>query len=91
MRHYIPKCLLRTLYYALFNSHLIDACQIWEQKETMVRKLFQLQNKVIRIFNFITSDHPADTLYNCNKVLKITDYIKLLNCIFIKNVIARNC
>ena len=40
--HYIPKFLLRTLYYAFFNSHLVYACQIWGQKETMIRKLLQL-------------------------------------------------
>ena len=56
----------------------------------MVRKLLQLQNKAMRIINFKTSDHPADELYNCNKILKVTDYIKLLNCMFVKNVLARN-
>ena len=29
IRHYVPKHLLRTLYYSLFNSHLIYACEIW--------------------------------------------------------------
>ena len=36
--HYIPKFILKTLYYALFNSHLIYVCQIWGQKETNVWK-----------------------------------------------------
>ena len=40
--HYIPKFILKTLYYALFNSHLIYVCQMWEQKETMIRKLLDL-------------------------------------------------
>ena len=31
IRHYIPKHLLRKLYYSLFNSHLIYACEIWGQ------------------------------------------------------------
>ena len=81
---------LRTLYYALFNSHLIYACQIWGQKETMVRKLLQLQNQAMRIINFEPTDHPADALHS-NIILKITDYIKLLNCMFVKNVLARDC
>ena len=37
------------------------------------------------------NDHPADELYHCKKILKITDYIKLLSCMFVKNVFARNC
>ena len=81
IRHYIPKFLPRTLYYTLFNSHLIYPCQIWRQKETMVIKLLQLQNKAIKIINFKTNDHPADALYHCNKILKITNCIKLLKCI----------
>ena len=83
--HYIPKFILKTLYYALFNSHLIYVCQIWGQKEIMIRKRLDLKNKAMRIINFKTRDHPADALYHCNKILKITDYIELLNCMFVKN------
>ena len=35
IRHYVPKHLLRTLYYALFNSHLIYVCEIWGQSQTI--------------------------------------------------------
>ena len=72
----------------MFNS---QNCQIWGQKETMVGKLLQLQNKAMRIINFKPNDHPTNALYHSNKILKITDYIKLLNCMFIKNVLARDC
>ena len=61
------------------------------KKETMVRKLLQLQNKAMRIINFKTNDHPVDAFYDRNKIQKVTDYIKLLNCMFVKNVLARNC
>ena len=29
VRHYGPKWLIRTIYYSLFNSHMIYGCQIW--------------------------------------------------------------
>ena len=45
----------------------------------------------MRIINFKPNNHPADALYHSNKILKITDYIKLLNCMFAKNVLARHC
>ena len=32
IRHSISKFVLKTLYYGLFNLHLIYACQIWGQK-----------------------------------------------------------
>ena len=53
--------------------------------------LFELQNKVVGGINFKPNDHSADALYHSNKILKITDYIKLLNCMFVKNVLARDC
>ena len=71
--------------------HLIYACQIWGQKEIMVRKLLQLQNTAMRLINFKLNDHPADALYHSNKILKVTDYIKLLSCLFVKNILARHC
>ena len=28
IRHYVPKFFLKTIYYSIFNSHLIYACQV---------------------------------------------------------------
>ena len=50
----------------------------------MVKKALQLQDKAMRTINFKVNDHPADELYHFNEILKITDYIKLLNCMFVK-------
>ena len=60
-------------------------------KKTMARKPIQLQNKAMRIINSKPNDHPADALYYCNKILKIMDYINLLNCMLVKNVLDRHC
>ena len=39
VRHYTPKLLLKTIYYPLFNSHLIYASQIWgKQKQSCSRR-----------------------------------------------------
>ena len=38
IRHSTPKSLLKTIYFSLFNSHLIYACQIWGQSKI---KLFK--------------------------------------------------
>ena len=44
-RHYVQKDDLRTLYFAIFSSHLIYASQIWGQvTNTFNRKNFKLQN-----------------------------------------------
>ena len=33
IRHYVPKWLLRTIYFSLFNSHLIYGCEIWGREK----------------------------------------------------------
>ena len=34
IRHYVPKHLLRTIYYSIFNSYLIYASEIWDKTKT---------------------------------------------------------
>ena len=80
--------LLKTIYYSLFNSYLIYACQVWGQNKKYLEKLSTLQVRTIRIINFKQHDHSVDELYNTNGILKIKDYIDLLNCLFVKTVIS---
>ena len=37
--YYVPKFLLQTIYFCLFNSHLIYASQIWAQQKTILQKV----------------------------------------------------
>ena len=85
---YIPKFLLKTIYYSIFNSHLIYACQVWGQNENCLKKLSSLQNKAIRIINVKQQDFPVNELYNANGILKIKDYIHLINFLFVKDVLS---
>ena len=90
MRHYVPKFLLRTIYFSIFNSLLIYTCQIWGQKENTVKKLSEIQDKAIRIISFKDQNYPTNELCYYNKILKIADYIKLLNCLFVKSILSNN-
>ena len=78
IRHYTPKSFLKTIYFSLFNSHLIYACQIWGQSKT---KLFQeiekLQEKAIRIISFLPKGASVKDAYSTLKILKIRDFISL--------------
>ena len=44
----------------------------------------------MRTINFKPKSHPVFKLYKSNKILKLTDYIKLLNCIFVKGTLSAN-
>ena len=77
IRHYVPKHFLQTLYYSLFNSHLIYACEIWGQNQTnhLFKKLLLLHKKAIRITNFQSQTSFSNNLFKENRILKISDYI----------------
>ena len=79
--------MLKTIYFFLFNSHLIYACQIWGQTKT---KLFQeiekLQGKAVRIINFLPKGVSVKEAYSTLKILKMRDFISLQNALLVKDV-----
>ena len=94
-RHYVQKDDLRTLYFAIFSSHLIYASQIWGQvTNTFNRKIFKLQNRALRIISFSDFGAKTNPLYSNLNILKLRDQIVLQNCLFIHdalNNIAPRC
>ena len=44
----------------------------------------------MRIINLKNNEYNVNKLYKTNKILKIADYIKLLNCLFVRDVIAQS-
>ena len=89
IQHYVPKFLLRTIYFLIFNLHLIYTCQISGQNENTIKKLSEIQDKAIHIMSFKDKNYPTNELYY-NKILKIADYIKLLNFLSAKSVLSNN-
>ena len=62
--YYTPKYLLKTIYYSLFNCHLIYACQVWgHEKSALFRKIENLQDKALRIINFLPNNCPISGTY----------------------------
>ena len=84
--HYMPKYLLKAIYYSLFNSHLIYASQIWGQlKSDHFRKLIELQDKALRIINFLPDTAPLRDINKDSDILKLPDYIALQEALLIKD------
>ena len=91
IRHYVPKSLLKTIYYSLFNSHLTYACQIWAQSSSIkLDKLSKLQDKAMRIINFLPPRSPVNKTYNDSKILKLKDFVLLQNVLFVKDGISHS-
>ena len=90
IRHYLPKFLLETLYCTIFHSHLIYACQIWGQSFNTLRKIQPLQDKALRVMNFKANNHDVRDLYKSDQTLKMSNYIKMLNCLFVRDVLTKS-
>ena len=70
IRHYVPKFWLKTIYYSIFNSYLIYACQMWGQNENCLKKLSSLQNKAIRTIDFKQQDFQCQSALNYTLPMK---------------------
>ena len=54
IRYYTSENLLRTIYYALFESHMQYGCQIWGQARShLTNEIAVLQNKALRILTSV--------------------------------------
>ena len=60
------------------------------RKETVYQKLDALQNKCIRIINFKAPDTPLDELRQSIQILRLFEYIMLIEFLVIKDVLSSN-
>ena len=78
VRHFTSQHLLKTLYYFLFNSHLIYGCQEWGQYQgTEFKKKETLQKKAIRIITFSPNNAPVSKEMHKLRILKLKDFVTL--------------
>ena len=84
IRHYVLK------YFTIFHSHLIYPCQIWGQNINTLNKIQALQVKAIRVINFRANNYDVGELSKNDKILRISDYIKLLNCLFVRDILTNS-
>ena len=89
-RHYINLDDLKTLYYAIFSSHLMYGCQIWGQYiNTFNQKAFKLQNRALRIISFADFRADSNPLYANLKIIKLSDQITMQNCLFVHDALKK--
>ena len=87
IRHYVPKSPLKTIYYLIFNSHLIYGCEVWGQNQNNVpvQRLQKLQEEAVYLINFETSLNVVGQPLKDSNILKLTDFIKYKYALFIRN------
>ena len=83
MRKYISCKILRSIYFAIFDSYLSYCCHVWAQNCSTIQRKVILQKKAIRIINFQPRNSHTSHLFKQSSILKFQDKIYLENIFFI--------
>ena len=84
VKDFVSPNVLKSIYYAIFESRIDYACIIWGQNST-INGLYILQKKALRIINFKDRNAHSSPLFHYFKIIKIADKVKIENCLFINN------
>ena len=84
MRKYVSVKILRSIYFAIFDSYLSYCCLVWAQNCSTVQQIIVLPKKAIRITNFQPRNFHTSFLFKQNSILKFQDKICLENILFIR-------
>ena len=83
IRHYVPLKQLKSIYHAIFSSHLSYGAQVWGQQMVDTNPISKRQNRAVRIINFKPPNHDSNPLYKASNILKIRDKVRADNIMFI--------
>ena len=75
--------LLRSIYFAIFDSYLSYCCLVWAQSFSTIQQILTLQKKAVRIINFQPRNSYTSPLFKQNSILKFQDKIYLENILFV--------
>ena len=83
MRKYVSLKILRSIYFAIFDSYLSYCCLVWAQNFSTIQRILILQKKAVRIINFQPRNFHTSPLFKQNSILKFQDKICLENILFV--------
>ena len=83
MRKYVSCKILRSIYFAIFDSYLSYCCLVWAQNCSTIQRIVSLQKKAIRIINFQPRNSHTSHLFKQSSILKFLDKIFLEIILFV--------
>ena len=83
MRKYVSLNILRSIYFAIFDSYLSYCCLVWAQNCSTIQQIIILQKKAIRIINYQPRNFHTSPLLKQNSILKFHNKICLENISFV--------
>ena len=82
-KNYVNKLTLRTIYFAVFDSHINYVNLIWCQNLHSLNRTIIRQKKALKIMHFQSRDSHSNPLFRSNHIQKLEDNILTENIIFI--------
>ena len=83
MRKYVSLKILRSIYFAIFDSYLSYCCLVWAQNFSTIQRILIVQKNAVRITNFQPRSFHTSPLFKQNSILKFQDKICLENVLFV--------
>ena len=83
MRKYVSFKILKSIYFAIFDSYLSYCCFVWTQNCSTIQQILILQKKAVRIINFQPRNSHTSPQFKQNFILKFQDKICLENVLFV--------
>ena len=79
LRSFVSANLLRTVYFAIFDSYLRYGCQVWGQnKNASTNEISKLQDKALRVISFKDRNTAAGPLYNEKKIIRFFNLVTFI-------------
>ena len=83
IRKYVSPKILRSICFAIFDSHLSYCCLVRAQNFSSIKQILILQKKTVRIINFQPRNTHTSPLFKQNFILKFQYKICLENILFV--------
>ena len=83
IRNFVKPKTLRTIYFAIFESHLNHANLVWGQNVNAMQRISTLQKKAIRIISHQQRNCHSSPFFKENDIIKFHEKIKIDNVIFV--------
>ena len=88
-QHFVNVATIKSIYYAIFHSHLSYVCTAWVQNLNSKHRINLLQKKAIRIISFASFDAHTLPIFAKLNIIKFPDLIYFCNWLFIYKHLLR--
>ena len=79
LRHYVSFQSIKSVYYAIFYSHVIYGALVWQfTSAEYISKISNIQKKSVRLMSFSDFRAPTNDLFHNLKILKLNDIFQSL-------------